>query len=68
MSNNVIEVGDRVDIKAGPESGSWGIVRLIVNGEYHVAIADSDTNALVFERSELLKRRLPMATDQRSKS
>lgn len=46
--------GDRVDVKVGDERGSWGVVRLVRGGFYHVAIADG-TDTRVYERSEIRK-------------
>ncbi len=52
-----INNGDRVYILAGDERGSWGIVKLISHGIYHVGIAGSDTDVRVYERNEIRKPR-----------
>jgi hypothetical protein len=50
-----ISPGDRVNIEAGDERGSWGVVRLVdQDGLYHVAQADGD-DTRVYERDEITK-------------
>lgn len=58
-STNKVLAGDRVTILVGDEKGSWGIVQLIPapRGEYHVAIAGSQSDVRVYERSEIRKSR-----------
>lgn len=51
-----IAVGDQVGIKAGDEKGQWGVVKLILNGEYHVAVA-SGSDVRVYDRNEISKSR-----------
>jgi ribosomal protein L24 len=51
-----IAIGDRVTIKAGDEKGQWGIVRMVLADEYHVAIAGG-SDVRVYERSEISKPR-----------
>lgn len=51
-----IAEGDRVNIKIGDERGSWGIVRLIAYGDYHVAIADGN-DVRTYDRTEISKVR-----------
>lgn len=48
--------GDRVTILAGDEKGSWGVVKLIVHGIYHVGVANGP-DWRIFERSEIRKSR-----------
>lgn len=45
--------GDKVNIKVGDERGSWGIVRDIFHGEYHVAIGGGKIPDRVYDRSEI---------------
>ncbi len=54
FTDNSIKEGDKVDINAGDEKGSWGIVKTIINGEYHIGIA-GDTNTRVYNKSEISK-------------
>jgi ribosomal protein L24 len=50
-----ISPGDRVNIEAGDERGSWGVVRLVdQDGLYHVAQADGN-DVRVYERDEITK-------------
>lgn len=48
--------GDRVTILQGDEKGSWGIVRLVAYGSYHVAIADGNL-VCEYDRNEIRKSR-----------
>lgn len=48
--------GDRVEILVGDEKGSWGIVKQIAHGFYHVGIAGG-ADSRIFERSEIRKSR-----------
>lgn len=52
-----VRPGDRVEILAGDEKGSWGIVQLIQGDEYHVALYASD-DIRVYKRRELRKNRI----------
>ncbi len=52
-----VNVGDRVEILAGDERGSWGIVKMIIGDEYHVAHAGAEVAARVYTRSEIRKSR-----------
>lgn len=51
-----IAVGDVVEILAGEEAGSWGVVRLIEAEEFHVGLAGG-SGELVFDREELRRPR-----------
>jgi ribosomal protein L24 len=48
-----IAEGDRITVKVGDERGMWGIVRKILHGEYHVAIAGADSADRVYDREEI---------------
>ncbi|MGV9263184.1 hypothetical protein ACWDRR_00805 [Kitasatospora sp. NPDC003701] len=51
--------GTFVYIREGDEKDAWGVVRLVSDGDYHVAIADG-RDVRLFERGELRKpRRTP---------
>ena len=52
-----VSKGDRVTILQGDEKGSWGIVQLVQDGEYHVGIAGGN-DSRIFERCEIRKSRV----------
>jgi ribosomal protein L24 len=51
-----VREGDRVTILQGDEKGSWGIVKQIIHGVYHVGIAGG-TDWRIFTRNEIRKSR-----------
>lgn len=53
-----VNVGDRVGIKVGDEKGGWGIIKLILDGEYHISMYGSDTDVRLFSREEFSKPRV----------
>lgn len=57
MSSKIAR-GDKVHIKVGDEKGSWGIVRDILHGEYHVAIGGAKIPDRVYLRDEISRPRV----------
>jgi hypothetical protein len=51
-----IDIGDKVLLLSGDEKGSWGVVRLILHGEFHVSPANG-TDVRVYGRDEIRKPR-----------
>lgn len=63
-----LKYGDQVRILAGDERGSYGVVVVVQDDEYHVALHTVDptlrtSDVRVFDRDELRKPRSPIITD-----
>lgn len=50
-------IGRKVQINAGWAKGEWGIIKGIINDEYHVAPWNTEDMALVFSRDEIIIKR-----------